>query len=64
MSAWKGYTQATIYFPDKYIDEILNLNVSDDTKNMIINTKNAGKSKPYIFKLNNKKYSLTTRFRT
>ena len=32
MSAWKGYTQATIYFPDKYIDEILNLNVSDDTK--------------------------------
>ena len=20
MSAWKGYTQATIYFPDKYIE--------------------------------------------
>jgi hypothetical protein len=55
MSAWKGYMQAAIYFPARYLDDIFKLSVSDDTKNKIKNTKNVGKSKPCIFEIKNKK---------
>lgn len=55
MSAWKGYMQAAIYFPVRYLEDIFNLNISDDTKNKIENTKNVGKSKPCIFEIRNKK---------
>ena len=53
MSAWKGFMQATIYLPEKYIDEIYKLDISDDTKNRIRETKNTGKSKPCIFRISN-----------
>lgn len=54
MSAWKGYMQATVYFPEKYIDEIYKLDISDETKEKIRETKNIGKSKPCIFEIRNK----------
>lgn len=55
MSAWKGYMQAAIYFPERYLDDIFRLSISDDTKNKIMKTKNVGKSKPCIFEIKNKK---------
>jgi hypothetical protein len=55
MSAWKGYMKAAIYFPERYVDDIFKLGISDDTKNRILKTKNVGKSKPCIFEIKNKK---------
>ncbi|MEH0020642.1 MAG: DUF3788 family protein [Desulfobacter sp.] len=55
MSAWKGYMQATIYVPEKYIEDIYRLRISDKTKDRIRNTRNVGKSKPCIFDIRNKK---------
>ena len=55
MSAWKGYMQATVYFTEKYIEDIFKFNISDETKNKILKTKNVGKSKPCIFEIRNKK---------
>ena len=55
MSAWKGYMQAAIYLPERYVDDIFKLSISDDTKNKIMKTKNVGKSKPCIFEVKNKK---------
>ncbi len=53
MSAWKGYMQATIYFPEKYIERIYTLNISEERKEKIRQTKNTGKSKPCIFEIRN-----------
>ncbi len=55
MSAWKGYVQAAIYFPEKYIQEIHKLELGEDTQEKIRKTKNVGKSKPCIFEIRNKK---------
>lgn len=55
MSAWKGYMQATIYFPEKHINDIYTLKIDDSTKVRIRNTKNKGKSKPCIFEIRNKR---------
>lgn len=49
MSAWRGYMQAAIYFPEKYIDKIYCLDISEEIKTRIKETKNIGKSKPCIF---------------
>ncbi len=54
MSARKGYMQATVYFPLKSLDAVLALDVSDHTKEKIVNTKNVGKSKPCIFEIRSK----------
>lgn len=51
MSAWKGYMQATVYFPQKYIEGINETGVSKTTLDRINRTKNTGKSKPCIFKV-------------
>lgn len=51
MSAKKGYAQATIYIPEKHIDQIYRLNISEERKDLIRNTKNTGKSKPCIFEV-------------
>lgn len=51
MSAWKNYMQACIYFPERQIEGVLNLEISKTLKNKIINTKNVGKSKPCIFEI-------------
>lgn len=51
MSAWKGYMQACIYFPERQLEGVLNLDLGKDTKDRIIKTKNVGKSKPCIFEI-------------
>ena len=55
MSAWKGFLKATIYFPEKHIDALNGLAISDELKDAIMRTKNVGTSKPCIFKINSKK---------
>ena len=55
MSAWKGYMKATVYFPERYLEDICKLNISSEAKNKIKKTKNVGKSKPCIFEIRNKK---------
>ena len=32
MSAWKGYMKATIYFPEKYIEELKKLKIDEEKK--------------------------------
>ena len=46
--------KATIYFPEKYIDELKCLKISDETIKSINDTKNVGKSKPCMFEIRNK----------
>jgi len=53
MSAFKGFMQATIYFPEKFINEIINLNISNQTILNIKSRKNIGKSIPCIFEVKN-----------
>ena len=54
MSAWKGYMEATIYFPLRLLDNVLESGISDQTKKMILSTKNVGKSKPCTFEIREK----------
>ena len=51
MSAWKGYMQAVIYFPEKYLDKLYELDLTEETKQKIRSTRNIGKSKPCIFEI-------------
>ncbi len=51
MSVWKGYMKATIYFPVRLLDEVLALDISESQKEIILNTKNVGKSKPCTFEI-------------
>lgn len=51
MSAWKGYMQATIYFPEKYLDKLYHLDLTEEAKKKIVSTRNVGKSKPCIFEI-------------
>jgi hypothetical protein len=51
MSAWKGFMQATIYFPEKHLDKVYNLAISEEVKRKIQSTKYVGKSKPCIFEI-------------
>lgn len=51
MSAWKGYMQATIYFPEKYIDSVYDLNITSEIIEKFRLTKNVGKSRPFIFEV-------------
>lgn len=55
MSAWKGYMKAALYIPLRYIDDIYALDLSEETKEKIGDTKNVGKSKPCIFEIRNQK---------
>jgi hypothetical protein len=55
MSAWKGYMKATVYLPEKYLEGIYKLSISDEMKHKIKTTKNVGKSKPCIFDIRNNK---------
>lgn len=54
MSAWKGYMQAAIYFPVRLLDTVLDLDIHEEQKENIRNTKNVGKSRPCIFEIRNK----------
>lgn len=51
MSAWKGFIKATIYFPEKYLEQIYALTISEETKERIKTAKNVGKSKPCMFEI-------------
>jgi hypothetical protein len=51
MSAWKGFMQATIYFPEKYLESVYQLDIREEVKAKIRSTKNVGKSKPCIFEI-------------
>ncbi|MBX2976811.1 MAG: DUF3788 family protein [Ignavibacteriaceae bacterium] len=49
MSAWKDYMQAALYFAEKYINQVYDLDISEEMKETFRSTKNVGKSKPFIF---------------
>lgn len=51
LSAWAGYMQASVYFPEKYLDRLFGLDISEETRQKIRSTKNVGKSKPCIFEI-------------
>lgn len=53
MSAWKDYMQAAIYFPEKHIAKVYELDISEAIMEKFRTTKNVGKSKPCIFELKN-----------
>ncbi len=55
MSAWKGYMQAAVYFPLRFLDNILELKITQESKDKILKTKNVGNSKPCIFEIRNNK---------
>ena len=54
MSAWQGYMQATVYVPERLIEQVCALSISEDSKVKIVSTKNVGKSKPCIFEIRDK----------
>ncbi|MEJ2053265.1 MAG: DUF3788 family protein [Calditrichaceae bacterium] len=54
MSAWKGYLKTVMYFGEKYIEQLYNLDISAEMKDQIRNTKNVGKLKPCIFEIRDK----------
>ncbi len=51
MSAWKGYAQATIYIPEKYMDQVDTLEISEERKEIIRQAKNMGKSRACTFEI-------------
>lgn len=51
MSAWRGYMQATVYLPEKYIEAIDQLDITEARKEKIRQTMNTGRSKPCIFEI-------------
>lgn len=53
MSAYKGYMKATVYFPERIVEAIYNLDIMDESKKRIKNTRSVGKSKPCIFEIRN-----------
>ncbi len=55
MSACKGHLRATIYFSESKINGLYELNISEELKSEIMNTKNTGKSKGCTFNITSKK---------
>lgn len=51
MSAWKGFMQATLYIPEKYLEEVYKLELSEARKDNIRQARNMGKSKACIFEI-------------
>ncbi len=51
MSAWKGYMKATIYFPVRYLEAILGLSITEESKERVTATKNVGKTRPFTFEI-------------
>jgi len=54
MSAWKGFMQATIYFPQKYLEKLYKSDIAEEVISKIKVTKDVGKSKPCIFEIRDK----------
>lgn len=55
MSAFKGFMKAAIYIPERHIDKVYTLPISEETKERIRTTQNVGKSKPCIFEIRNQR---------
>ena len=55
MSAWKSFMQATVYIPEKYLERLYEIPVSEETREKIRTTRNVGKSKPCTFEIRNQK---------
>lgn len=53
VSAWFRHVQATLCFPDRYINDLYGLHISNELLESIKNAINTGKSKQRIFKLAN-----------
>ncbi len=51
ISAWNGFLLATIYFPEKYLEKVYDLAISEEVKIKIKSTKYVGKLKPCIFEI-------------
>jgi hypothetical protein len=51
MSAWNGFMKAVIYFPGKYEEELMNLDIDNQTKTKIRDSPHVGKSKPCMFEI-------------
>lgn len=51
MSAWKGYMQATVFFPEKYLQQVYSLDINKVVLAKIQATTYVGKSKPCIFEI-------------
>jgi hypothetical protein len=54
MSAWKGFMQATIYFPQRYLEKLYKSDIAEEVISKIKVTKDVGKSKPCIFEIRDK----------
>lgn len=55
MSVWKGFVKATIYFPDRFMESVYSLAVSDATKENLKEAAAVGKSNTCVFTIRNKK---------
>jgi len=55
MSAWQGFMKATIYVPERLMNGVYDLPISETLKEQLRATKNVGKSKPCIFEIRNQK---------
>jgi len=51
MSAWHGFVKATLYFPQKYIDGIYDLDIPESEKEKARSAANVGKSKPCTYEI-------------
>ncbi len=51
MSAWKGYMQAAIYMPEKFLDQVYALDISDTFKDKFRQARCMGKSRACIFEM-------------
>lgn len=51
MSAWKGYMQATIYMPEKYMEQVYALDIDKELKDVFRNARSMGKSRACIFEV-------------
>ncbi|MHB8136493.1 MAG: DUF3788 family protein [Anaerolineaceae bacterium] len=51
MSAWQGYMQAAIYMPEKNLDQVYALEISEALKNKFSQSRNMGKSRACIFEV-------------
>jgi len=54
MSARRGFIAATFYIPERHIDGLYGLDISEETKARIRETKNTGKSKGVTFEVRSK----------
>lgn len=51
MSAWKGYMQAAIYVPEKFLDQVYALDINETLKEKFKQSRSMGKSRACIFEV-------------